>query len=117
MAKVLFWGTSFAQLQSLPLEVRSALARAILRLEAGETLEPSSEEDDLFAEPMRGASGLYRITVGSGRRPPGYRAVYYVFGGAVYFVRFRHRDPSTYRGIRDDLDKLRSELTVRTGRR
>lgn len=110
MEHVQFWGKSFAQLGSLPPEVRSAFAWAILELERDPSVEPMSRSKDLATESVRGISGFYRIAVGTSTDPPGYRALYYVHGLRVFFLRFRLRDPTTYRGLRKDLRKLFDEL-------
>lgn len=91
--------------------MRSRLARAILSLERNPAQKPESEADDLATEPIRGIEGLYRISVDAKRNPPGYRAIYFARDQTIYFIRFRYRDPTTYRGLRQDLSQLWSELS------
>lgn len=110
MERVRFWGNSFVQLQSLPSEARAAFAWAILDLEKAPGKPPSSLDLDISTGPMRGEPGLFRIAVHSNRHPPGYRGVYIVRRGSVYFIRFRRRDPTTYQGFRKDLTRLLQEL-------
>ncbi len=110
MGQVYFWGNSLAQLRTLPQEPRSAFAWAALELEKRPRAPPDSRDRDLTTEAMRGESDLYRIAVGTNRYPPGYRGIYYLRRERVYFLRFRYRDPSTYRGLRKDLGRLLSEL-------
>jgi hypothetical protein len=108
--RVRFWGNSLGQLRSLPPGARAAFAWAILELERNPSNPPSSEPLDVYTEPMRGAAGLYRIAVGTVRDPPGYRGIFYLHRESVYLIRFRRRDPVTYRGLRKDLARLLSEL-------
>lgn len=110
MAQVHFWGNSPDQLRSLPPTIRAALAWAILELERNPTALPKSDSLDMSTEAMRGEPGLYRIEVGSRVNPPGYRAIYFVERRHVYLIRFRRRDPSTYRGLRRDIGRLLEEL-------
>jgi hypothetical protein len=108
--RVRFWGSSLGQLRSLPPPVRAGFAWAILELERSPLTPPMSAELDVATELMRGDPGLYRIAVHSSRAPPGYRGIYYIRRGTVFLIRFRRRDPATYRGFRKDLRRLYDEL-------
>jgi hypothetical protein len=108
--RIRFWGKSLGQLRSLPPSARSAFAWAVLELERNPSNPPNSIDLDLSTERMRGAPDLFRIAVQTNREPPGYRGIYYLHRGSVYLIRFRRRDPATYRGLRKDLGKLLDEL-------
>ncbi len=110
MERVSFWGNSLGQLRSLPLEARSAIAWAIRELETDPSATPVSVSRDIRTEPMRGEAGLFRIQILLSREPPGFRAIYYVHQDKVYFIRFRRRDPVTYRGLHKDLSRLLHDL-------
>lgn len=92
--------------------MRSRLARAILSLERKPALKPESKADDLSTDPIRGMEGLYRISVDAKRNLPGYRAIYSAREQTIYFIRFRYRDPTTYRWLWQDLSQLRSEFSA-----
>jgi hypothetical protein len=108
--RVQFWGNSLGQLRSLSADARAAFAWAILELEQKPSGLPLSAELDLSTERMRGDPGLFRMAVLANKDPPGYRGIYFVERGRVYLIRFRRRDPTTYRGLRKDLNRLLHDL-------
>lgn len=100
MAKVLYLGNSLVQLESLPPEVRVAFEWAIAKSGASPTALPRSAKLRPETKRLAGPLSLFAITVRPRANDPGYRGGYIHDGWAVLFVRFAHRDASTYKRLR-----------------
>jgi hypothetical protein len=97
---VVFLGTSWAQLQGLPSDVRRVFEWAIVELDQQPSALPRDPKLQVETAVIDGPFPLRRVSVSLHPPDPGYRAIYALEGRRVLFVRFAHRDRDTYKGLR-----------------
>jgi len=111
VTRVIFWGSSERQFESLPTEVQDAFAWAIGQFRLNPAALPRVESKLIVeTESLTGSLQLRRIKVKRNSEDPGFRGIYVVDAKRVVFLRFVFRDRATYKGLRTLAHKARSEL-------